>query len=249
MSPFEIAAKPPPAYTLVADQLRMAIQIGHYLPGEQFPPERTLAEQLGVSRTTIREAARLLEGEGLVETRYGRTGGLRVLDRRLTAAEVRRLLREREAHIETVFDFRLPVERAAAGLAARKRTKTELGKLYSLLQQMRAIIAERDEPEDGSQSAVARWKAVDTEFHLTIARAARNPLLEEAVLKGRAEMFHPINAVFTKIHPYMEESHERIVAAIGDKDADEADRLMAEHIEETRASVLYYVKTGRPYLP
>lgn len=55
------ASHRPAASELVAEQLRIAVQLGHYLPGDRFPPERELSEQLGVSRTTLREAGRLLE--------------------------------------------------------------------------------------------------------------------------------------------------------------------------------------------
>lgn len=234
-------AHPPAAYTLVADQLRLAIQMGHYLPGQQFPPERVLAAQLGVSRTTIREAARVLEGEGLVETRYGRTGGLRVLERNLPLAEVRRLLRERKEHIDTVFDFRVAVEGALARLAAERRTKADLKTLQKLLVEMATIMAEGEE----GPSVVARWRAADTTFHMAIAGSARNHLLEEAAARGRAEMFHPIGAVFSRLRPFMNELHEALAQAIEDKDGTLADKLMVEHIESSRSAVHHYVRTGK----
>jgi DNA-binding FadR family transcriptional regulator len=234
------ATRPPAAYTLVADQLRLAIQMGHYLPGDQFPPERELAVQLGVSRTTIREAARVLEGEGLVEQRYGRTGGLRVLERKLSRTEVRRLLRERREYIDTVFDFRVAVEGAAARLAAERRRKVELARMTSLLGEMSAMIEEDAEGE----AFVARWRATDTAFHMSIAKAARNAMLEDAVARGRAEMFHPISAVFTKLHPHMNENHAELVQAIEGQDAATAEKVMAQHINVTREAVHRYIRTG-----
>ncbi len=68
-----------PAYELVLEQLRRSINLGHFGPGDKLPPERDLARQLGVSRTTVREAVRVLEGEALVEVRRGSTGGITVL--------------------------------------------------------------------------------------------------------------------------------------------------------------------------
>src|SRR5712691_7348558 len=70
--------EPSPVYELVVERIRRAIHIGTYVPGDRLPPERALAEQLGVSRTTVREAIRVLEGQGYVETRRGSTGGLTV---------------------------------------------------------------------------------------------------------------------------------------------------------------------------
>jgi DNA-binding FadR family transcriptional regulator len=71
-----------PAYAVVVEHLRRAIHLGQYGPGDKFPPERQLAEQLGVSRLTLRGAIRVLEGEGYVETRRGSTGGVTVLGSR-----------------------------------------------------------------------------------------------------------------------------------------------------------------------
>src|SRR5258707_3091369 len=70
-----------PVYGLIVDQLRRAIHSGAFVPGDKFPPERELSKQLGVSRASVREAIRVLEGEGYVETRRGARGGLIVLDR------------------------------------------------------------------------------------------------------------------------------------------------------------------------
>src|SRR5262249_34096086 len=60
-----------PVYGLVVDKLRRAIHNGSFVPGDKFPPERELSKQLGVSRASVREAIRVLEGEGYVETRRG----------------------------------------------------------------------------------------------------------------------------------------------------------------------------------
>src|SRR5258708_34705519 len=73
-----------PVYGLVVDQLRRAIHSGAFVPGDKFPPERELSKQVGVSRASVREAIRVLEGEGYVETRRGASGGVIVLDRAQT---------------------------------------------------------------------------------------------------------------------------------------------------------------------
>ena len=59
----------PASHELVVDQIRRAIGTGRYLPGERLPAERELARQLGVSRTTVREALKILQDEGLIEIR------------------------------------------------------------------------------------------------------------------------------------------------------------------------------------
>ena len=113
-----------PAHELVLAQLRRSIHLGHFGAGDRLPPERELARQLGVSRTTVREAVRVLEGEGLVEIKRGSSGGISCGRSRPAPAELRRRLRE----FEEIIEFRLAVEPMAARLAAQRRTKTDLAR-------------------------------------------------------------------------------------------------------------------------
>ena len=116
---------PVPAYELVLEQLRRSLDQGHFAPGDKLPPERDLARQLGVSRTTLREAVRVLEGEGAVEVRRGSTGGIVVRQRIQRPAQRRARMRE----FDEIIDFRLAVEPMAARLAAERRTKAEIAAL------------------------------------------------------------------------------------------------------------------------
>ena len=100
-----------PAHELVLAQLRRSIHLGHFGAGDKLPPERELAKLLGVSRTTVREAVRVLEGEGLVEIRRGSSGGISVKPQSMGRTELRRRLRE----FEEIIEFRLAVEPMARG--------------------------------------------------------------------------------------------------------------------------------------
>lgn len=111
-----------PAHELVLLQLRRSIHLGHFGAGDRLPPERELARQLGVSRTTVREAVRVLEGEGLVEIKRGSAGGISVRPQSPAPAELRRRLRE----FEEIIEFRLAVEPMAARLAAQRRTRSDI---------------------------------------------------------------------------------------------------------------------------
>src|SRR4051794_37505240 len=161
------AIRTPASYELVVDQIRRAIQIGRFLPGEKLPTERELAGQLGVSRTTVREAMRVLQGEGLIETRRGRAGGAVVIAAEGSPAERRRLLRRRLAELENVFDYRLAVEPAAARLAAQRRTKTDLARLGEAMDTLSALAAGAS--DDSQVSPPSRFFATDAEFHHRIA--------------------------------------------------------------------------------
>src|SRR6266705_816857 len=91
-----------PVYGLVVDQLRRAIHNGSFVPGDKFPPERELSKQLGVSRASVREAIRVLEGEGYVETRRGASGGMIVLDRAQTEDRLAETIRRQLPEFETM---------------------------------------------------------------------------------------------------------------------------------------------------
>jgi DNA-binding FadR family transcriptional regulator len=221
----------PASYELVVDQIRRAIQIGRFLAGEKLPSERELADQLGVSRTTVREAMRVLQGEGLIKTRRGRAGGATVVATEVTASERRQVVRRRLAELENVFDYRLAIEPAAAALAAQRRTKRDISELEETLAALRALAMAPD------AEGPSRFLAVDAEFHHRIAVAARNPHLVRAEGDARAGMFLPVGGVFTALHPDANRGHEEIFAAVQAGDAEGARRAMTEHVELTRQAL------------
>jgi DNA-binding FadR family transcriptional regulator len=231
----------PASYELVLDQIRRAIQIGRFLAGQKLPSERELADQLGVSRTTVREAMRVLQGEGLIETRRGRSGGAIVIAPETTPAERRRVVRRRLAELENVFDYRLAIEPAAASLAAQRRRKADLAALKETVVELRALAST---PEEGL-SPVSRFFATDAEFHDRIARTTRNPLLVQAVSDARAAMFLPVGGVFTALHPNANQGHEEIYAAIEHGDGEGAHLAMTEHVDLTRQALREMARPAR----
>jgi GntR family transcriptional repressor for pyruvate dehydrogenase complex len=217
---------PVPAHELVLEQLRRSIDQGHFAPGERLPPERDLARQLGVSRTTLREAVRVLAGEGVVEVRRGATGGIVVLGGARPGAR-----RARLRAFDEIIDFRLAVEPAAARLAAARRTQGDVAALERALARLDALAAH------GAEGRFGEWLRADSELHLLIARAARNRLLQEAVERGRSGMFDPVGAVWARLEQAAHAQHAEIVAAVTAGDGDGAAGAMTAHIEGTRRDV------------
>ena len=228
------AIRAPASYELVVDQIRRAIQVGRFLPGQKLPTERELARQLAVSRTTVREAVRVLQGEGLVKTRRGRAGGAIVLGSSSSPAERRRLLRSRLAELEAVFEYRLVVEPAAARLAAERRTKRTLDRLRRDLETMNALA----EGADQDASPPSHFFSTDIDFHHKIAEATRNQLLLRAVEDARAALFLPVGGIFPTLHHTANYLHAEILDAIEAKDADAAERAMINHISSTQEALL-----------
>jgi GntR family transcriptional repressor for pyruvate dehydrogenase complex len=218
---------PVPAYELVLEQLRRSIDQGHFAPGDKLPPERDLARQLGVSRTTLREAVRVLEGERAVEVRRGSMGGITVRHKAVRPARLRARLKE----FDEIIDFRLAVEPMAARLAARRRTKSEVSALARALARLDELAAH------GAEGRFGDWLRADSDYHVLIGKAARNSLLLRAIETGRAGMFNPVGAVWGRLEEAAHAQHAEIFEAIAAGDQVRAASAMTTHIEGTRADV------------
>jgi len=222
-----------PVYGLVVDQLRRAIHNGSFVPGDKFPPERELSKQLGVSRASVREAIRVLEGEGYVETRRGASGGIIVLDRARTEDRLAEVIRAKLPEIEQAIDFRLAVECSAARLAAMRRTDDDLDSLRGAF----GIMAEGRETQ--------RFRAADSAFHQGIARAARNDWMERSIADARAFLWMTVDKVAENVFRTAQLHHGQILAAIESGDPDAAERHVAAHIEVTRTDLIR-IAAARP---
>ena len=228
--------RPTSACELVVEQLRRAIHLGRFLAGDKLPPERELAKQLGVSRTTVRDAVKILEGEGLVESKRGAAGGLTVLERSAGASQ--KTLAGRLKAIEAIYDYRLAIECSAARLASARRSKSDLAALGRQVKRMGELAAPpRQADEAQSLANLSQFMAVDSEFHLGIARAARNGYLLAAIEEARAAMFLPIGAVFRRLEDNANAYHEAIFAALDSGDADAAETAMRAHLRASRDGV------------
>ena len=213
----------PATYELIADRISRQIHLGIYLPGDRLPSERLLAQQLVVSRVTVREALRVLEGKGYIASQRGASGGPLVLAQHLSPAHLRELLREQLEKFVNILDYRLANESASARLAALKRSDEHLTILAQTLDDMRHY------------QNLPQFRRADSVFHLTIADATRNPFLRQAVEDGRAAMFLPLDAIdFQVMLDHTTVEHERILAAIADANPAKAEQAMATHIETTR---------------
>jgi GntR family transcriptional regulator, transcriptional repressor for pyruvate dehydrogenase complex len=222
------------AYELVVERIRRAIHLALYVPGDRLPSERALAEEMGVSRVTVREALRVLEGEGYVKSQRGAGGGPVVQQRkRETIEQLRASLRSRLQELEQTLEFREAVETAAAALAAERRTEDQLRDLAVLAEGLRT---------SGSQ---AIFRRADSAFHLLIGEASGNPLLRHAIEEARAAMFLPLDALnFEVMVETSVRGHRRIVAALEAADPRRAARTMADHIRTTRKELYIVLGVG-----
>jgi DNA-binding FadR family transcriptional regulator len=215
---------------LASDLLRREIRLGSYVPGDKLPPQRELARSLGVSPVSLREALRILEAEGHLVLRRGATGGAVVVANAEPIDVQQQRLRLRIDEFEEWNEFRQAVEAAAAGLAAQRASADDIA---ALQQHIDSIVAADD---------VQLFRSADSAFHLRLAKAAGNQLLQQAVEDARAALFLAFDAVpHVVVARSTWQGHEQILAAVAAGDGRAAEAAMVAHVrlawEEIRAII------------
>jgi DNA-binding FadR family transcriptional regulator len=222
----------PKAAELVADTLRRRIIVGEYDPNELLPPEGTLMANFNVARTTIRDAMRILESEGLLEVRRGANGGGRVQvpSVSMVANHAALLLQVRGTTLDDVHTARIMIETPIAGmLAERSADKEMLGQLRE------ALAAEADALEDPVQLARAEGRFHQRLMQLAGSRtvellsAVANRIIAQQVEGNVAD--RPNSDDVRAHHLEAHRAHERLVDLIAVGAAREAEALWHRHLE------------------
>jgi len=193
-------------------------------PGALLPTEQELCDKLGIGRSTLREAVKVLESRGLVDRQQG--VGARVVDgSQLAASQMLQLLfRRRKASAKELLEVRKLYEIQAAALAAERATSHDLRSIREALDAMRATGTSIEEYVEG-----------DLAFHVAIARATRNSVLALIVETVRPLLRDEIVATL-KVDPRPElrhRYHEKIYTAIERGDAAQAAHAMEQHLRAT----------------
>ncbi len=211
----------------VVDQIQQMIIRGGLDPGTRLPPEREMAEQLGVSRTVMREAVHTLVARGLLESKHG----VGTTVRRITSGQVAEPLRlvlqaqGQSISVDHLHQVRSILEVAIAELAALHATSEDMAALEQALARL-----------ESAQNDSAQFALCDTEFHRTLAQATHNPLLMLLLDSIRDLMQEVREAVagYPGLPGKVMPSHRRIVARVVVRDARGARRAMRRHIEQAR---------------
>ena len=211
----------------VLDRIKEALVSGLYKPGDQLPNERDLAEQLEVSRASVREALRTLGNMGFIESKVGVNGGTYV--RELTIDSIidpfSEMLGKEHTIILEMIDFRLVIETEYARIAAKLGSKSDLDRIRSSIEQMDAEIAGGDIGLGG-----------DNAFHDAVAMATHNTVflkmlqMSKSLLSRTRELTLSIEG-----QPKLSvEDHWKIYEAIETGDPDEAAKQMRIHLEKAQ---------------
>ena len=155
-------------YEQVAEQIQDMIVNGKLQKGDKLPSERQLAEELQVSRASIREALRALQIMGLIEVRQGEGSFINNSFEKTLFQPLSIMFMLQKSKPEEIIELRKVIEVETAYLAAKRATDEEIEKLRSLIEQLK-ILKDLDDEEASV--------AVDKEFHYYIAKASKNQLL------------------------------------------------------------------------
>ncbi len=234
--PFE-KVQPEKVSQAVVRQIELLVLKGVLRPGERLPSERELADRMGVSRPSLREAVSELQESGLLETRAG--SGVFVADF-MGSAFSPGLIKLFASHDDAVFDyiaFRRDMEGLAAERAAYFGSDTDLSVIDTIFQKMEAAHSKRSTSDEAT---------LDAEFHMAIIEASHNvvmlhmmrsmfQLLREGVFYNRQQLFKQRTTRTSLL-----DQHRAINAAIQSRDPNAARQAVEAHmnyVERTMADL------------
>jgi GntR family transcriptional repressor for pyruvate dehydrogenase complex len=212
------------AFEEIANQIRGLISTGQLKPGDRLPSERALAEELQVSRNTLREALRALELGGLLELRKGATGGAFIVSGNTDVVinGLRDLYHLGAISPKQLTEARVWIEATAVRVACERMTDAELAELEANVN-----AAEKAE-KDGD---FERRAELHLDFHSLLGKATKNPILSITV-DGIMEITRQfVKSIGPQVNRYVLPSRRRLLAHLRARDADSAVMEMQKHLE------------------
>lgn len=217
-------------YELVIERVEEQIVSGQLRVGDRLPPERDLAQMLGVSRAAVREALRALQAQGVLRMSVGTGPDSGTTVAALPSDALNRLLRLHVAlanfPIQHVVDARVMLERESARHAAKRASQADL-------EEMRELLSAMEDPDCDRE----RFNELDTEFHVAIAEAGGNRLvadmttaIRESMRRPLLRVFHELGDAWAPIADRLRNDHRSICEALQAGDEDAAQQRMEDHI-------------------
>jgi DNA-binding FadR family transcriptional regulator len=226
----------PKASDVLANDLRERILRGEFPSGTALPPERELVSQTQMSRTTVREALRILEVQGLVVIKTGRSGGAFVQQPGgdAVASSVSLLIRGQQLRLTALLETREAIEPACAALAAKYRTDDDIVALDAA----NATLGDLDIPLEQFLQANVDW-------HLAVAFASHNELLTGFMTALSNAIYNSTeNTAFVddEVRKTTYRAHKTITDAIRAGDSAAATRRMTKHVHGYAEAVVQVEK-------
>jgi GntR family transcriptional repressor for pyruvate dehydrogenase complex len=209
----------------VVRHVAILIEKGGLGPGSQLPPERQLADDVGVSRQTVRAGLQALSGMGVVESRHGSGTFVTAGPPRLGAEPLGFLAALHGFTRDEMFEARRVLEMGAAALAAERANGDHLAPMAD---EVTGMFATLDDPQ--------AFLVHDVRFHRGIAAASGNPVIGALVDMVSSLVYERRRLTVQRAQDLKEsaEMHRRIYLAIRDRNPEAARRAMGEHLDLAR---------------
>jgi GntR family transcriptional regulator, transcriptional repressor for pyruvate dehydrogenase complex len=229
-----VVASPDTTLTASAfEELISYVVHGAWKAGDRIPPERELCQQLGIARTSLREALKAMELIGMLDSRVG--DGTFVCDRSqfLSRPLLWAFTGTDHAELQDIMETRLFLERDLAGLAAERASPSEIEEIGKTIDDMRECIAKGESPIEA-----------DMRFHLAVARAAHNEVMRNAVqlLRNLLRQWLLLKLLIPQVPGKVLQQHDAVFRAIKARDREAARAAMARHLEKTAQLVTEVVR-------
>ena len=219
----------------IADCLEEEIISGGKV-GERLASEQQLSERFEASRTIVREALKILRARGLIASRTGSGAYITRPDVQDLTHMVSRIIRmDDQINYASIYDVRYYLEAAAVRAAVERASEENLAELDEILLRLRNY-----------NLGVLERRDLDFQFHKSIARHSGNPLLS-LLVETMANVFKDIIEIGIFVEGGIEDAitrHQRIMDALRDRDADRAEKMVYEHLEQSRRNYEVYYKIG-----
>jgi GntR family transcriptional repressor for pyruvate dehydrogenase complex len=216
-------------YHEIADQLEQMIMDESLKVGDKLPPEQKLAKRLGVSRNVLREAIKGLHERGLISVIPGKGAYIAKPTSKILTETLNRLVVLGDITPQQLYEIRIPLEVVGAGLAAKRASKEQLDKLNNLVRQM---------PQAAGN--VEEWCNIDLQFHVTIAEASGNPLIQAIISPLAGLLLKLFAAGYSKEGEVKMgiSKHRQIYETMKNGDKKGAENAMREHLTLSENAVL-----------
>lgn len=218
-------------YTVVVERVRDMIRNGEIQPGDRLPPERTLAEVFGVSRSILRQAFQAMAERGIIESRQGDgTYLLTTVDASVPEDAILDAMGEQSGFLASILEFRQLMEPQIAALAARRITPEGIDQLKILVcDQQRALLAGQE------------GDAFDAEFHRLLAEYAGNKVISRMMMSTVQSIMNETRSGWLQSDGRRNtsvEGHLRIIDALAVGDEEAAFAAMKDHIAQIGRHIL-----------
>jgi DNA-binding FadR family transcriptional regulator len=216
----------------VATYIRQYVADRGLTPGSPLPSEATISAQLGVSRPTVREGMRALAASGLITIATGKRAVVAAPDGGSLSQMIHDALLVGSAEPRDILEMRRGLEVTVAGLAAQRRTRSQIAELKRIVIDMARKIGSPNE-----------FVKLDLDFHRALAEAADNPLYPFLIKAFHQAFERSMLAGIEKLSVAAElrdvqEVHEAIINAVDARDSARASAAMARHFDQAIARLL-----------